>query len=101
MSEKQKFEPIKIWIAENPEGAEALKRAGVEPIVLAGAQPEIYVYYLVWNEEMRKRILYGHRYNSSIVGVGKFGYAGFIYTELDMEQLLEHLSNPNKHRGES
>lgn len=98
MLEEQCFEPIKIWVAGNREGAEVLKRVGHEPILLQ-EEDRILIWFKIGNTRVMNRIMYGNRWSNGEDMTSKDGYIFYEYTGLGLEELLAHISNPNKFRG--
>lgn len=100
MPEEQQFKPIKMWIAPNREGREALKQEGVEPILSMEENSQILVWFKTENTEVLERIGYGDRWSTGGDEPDKYGYIFYAYTRLDLDQLTQHISNPNKFRGD-
>jgi len=100
MPEEQQFKPIKMWIASSREAVEAMKREGVEPILLMEENSQISVWFKTENAEVLQRVGYGNSWSTGEDTPDEYGYIFYVYARLDLDQLVQHISDPNKFRGD-
>ncbi len=86
-----------VHVAASLQEAQKMKSEGKDPIVVRANEYEVYVF--TQNEEVSKNIWAGNNWSSSEGGPDD-PYEKFVFTQLNEEQLVEHIVNPTKFQGQ-
>ncbi|MFA6136300.1 MAG: hypothetical protein WC705_03020 [Candidatus Paceibacterota bacterium] len=92
----EKINPV---IASSTEEAKRMKEEGVDTIIFRPDQYEVIVF--TKNPDVVENIIEGSNWNSGENTPDEKGYYEYVYTRLNESQLVEHLKDPSKFRGEN